>query len=169
MFRLAAAGAALSLLLTASAAAQDLRPVTENMTAADIERVLKEAGLNPTMTEDAATGAPVATGNADGVIFVLRAVDCAGTPQRCQQLVLFANFELRRDITERDFRVVNGFNDSAANGRAYVLEGAGQVGVDYVIDLTGGVTAEHIQGRLGKWPEIIGTFREQMVGAYTGV
>lgn len=150
-----------------TAQAQDLRPVTETMTADDIERVLAEAGLNPTMSFDAKTGAPVATGTADGVIFVVRAVDCSGRPQRCGQLVLFANFELRRPITDQDFRVVNSFNDGNKNGRAYVLEGSDQIGVDYVIDLTGGVTGEHIQNRLGRWPGIIQTFKDQMNRAYT--
>ncbi|WP_173197221.1 YbjN domain-containing protein [Parvularcula mediterranea] len=164
-------GLLLSLLafgLVGTASAQDLRPVKEAMTAADIEQVLAEAGLNPTMSKDAKTGDPVATGNADGVIFIVRAVECGGRPKACQQLVMFANFEMRRDITDRDFRIVNSFNDGNKNGRAYVLEGSDQIGVDYVIDLTGGVTGEHISARLGKWPNIISTFREQMMEAYAG-
>lgn len=154
--------------LSSMASAQDLRPVKETLTAQDIERVLTEAGMNPTMSIDGNTGAPVATGSVDGVIFIVRAVDCSGSPQACGQLVMFANFELRRDISDQDFRIVNGFNDGNKNGRAYVLEGSDQIGVDYVIDLTGGVTGEHISNRLGRWPNIISTFREQMVRAYTG-
>lgn len=161
------AGAAASLALGA-ANAQELRPVTESLTAQDIERVLEEAGLSPTMTFDADTGAPVATGNADGVIFVVRAVDCEGRPQRCGQLVMFANFDLRRRISDRDFRIVNSFNDGNKNGRAYVLEGSAQIGVDYVIDLTGGVTDQHIKNRLDRWPGIIGKFRQDMQQAYAG-
>lgn len=167
MRHFAIAAASLAALAT-SAIAQDLRPVQETMTAADIERVLAEAGLSPTMSTDAKTGTPVATGSVDGVIFVVRAVDCEGNPSRCGQLVIFANFELRRDIDDEDYRIVNRFNDSNKNGRAYVLEGANQIGVDYVIDLTGGVTGEHISNRLGRWPGIVSTFRGQMVREYAG-
>lgn len=159
----------LGLLSLDSAAAQEnLRPVTESVTAADIERILTDAGLSPTMSADAATGAPVATGTIDGIIFIVRAVDCAGRPQACQQLVMFANFDLRRQITDQDFRIVNGFNDGNKNGRAYVLEGRSQIGVDYVIDLTGGVTNEHIGSRLDRWPGIISDFQAQMRRAYAG-
>lgn len=158
----------LSLLLLGSAAAEDLRPVKETLTADDIEQALAAAGLSPTMSIDGDTGAPVATGTTDGLIFVVRAVDCEGRPLRCGQLVLFANFDLRRRVTDEDFRIVNRFNDGNKNGRAYVLEGREQIGVDYVIDLTGGVTAEHIRNRLDRWPGIIQTFREQMVREYAG-
>ena len=168
MRRFALSLALSAMAATSLAAAEDLRPVKETMTAADIERALGEAGLNPTMSVDGNTGAPVATGSTDGVIFIVRAVDCEGEPQRCGQLVLFANFELRREANDEDFRVVNSFNDGNKNGRAYVLEGSDQIGVDYVIDLTGGVTGEHISNRLGRWPGIISTFREQMIRAYTG-
>lgn len=158
----------MGLVFLGVASAQDLRPVKETMTAADIEQVLQEAGLSPTMSVDGDTGAPVATGTVDGMIFVVRAVDCEGRPQRCGQLVVFANFDLRRRVGDDDFRIVNRFNDGNKNGRAYVLEGREQIGVDYVIDLTGGVTSEHIKGRLDRWPGIIGTFREQMVQEYAG-
>ncbi|MEM7739325.1 MAG: YbjN domain-containing protein [Pseudomonadota bacterium] len=160
--------AAAALMLSAAQAQEpDVRPVTESLTSDDIARILTQAGLSPTMLEDA-TGAPVATGSADGIIFVVRAVDCAGQPARCGQLVLFANFDLQRPVGEQDFRIVNGFNDGNKNGRAYVLEGRSQIGVDYIIDLTGGVTAEHIENRLNRWPGIIGTFQQQMNDAYTG-
>ncbi|MEO1041178.1 MAG: YbjN domain-containing protein [Pseudomonadota bacterium] len=152
---------------TAQAQEADVRPVTESLSSNDIARILTQAGLSPTMLEDA-TGAPVATGSAEGIIFVVRAVDCAGQPARCGQLVLFANFDLQRPAGEQDFRIVNGFNDGNKNGRAYVLEGRRQIGVDYVIDLTGGVTSEHIENRLNRWPDIIGTFQQQMNDAYTG-
>ncbi|MEM0928612.1 MAG: YbjN domain-containing protein [Pseudomonadota bacterium] len=160
--------AAAALLLGAAQAQElDVRPVTESLTSEDIARVLTQAGLSPTMLEDA-TGAPVATGSSDGIIFVVRAVDCEGQPARCGQLVLFANFDLGRPIGDQDFRIVNGFNDGNKNGRAYVLENRSQIGVDYIIDLTGGVTSEHIENRLNRWPDIIGTFQQQMNAAYTG-
>lgn len=164
-------GAAAALLgsvavgVTPAAAQQDVK---EAITAGGLERMLREAGLNPTMMTDKATGAPVATGQTDGMIFVIRALECSGLPTACGQLVMFANFDLGRGVTEADYRVVNGFNDSNVHGRAYVLEDKRQIGVDLIIDMTGGVTMDHVGSRMGRWPQVIEEFRNQMIGARNG-
>jgi hypothetical protein len=152
-----------------SAMAQERRPVNEAFTANELEAALEEAGLSPTMLKDKETGDPVATGTLPGgLVFVARAMDCEGSPRACAQVVLFANFDVGRPLSGDDFRVVNAFNEGNVNGRAYVLEDRSQVGVDYVIDLTGGVTDEHVASRLTRWPAVVGDFREEMVAAQTG-
>ena len=151
----------------ATAHAED--DVREALTARQIETALAEAGLAPTMIKDKATGNPVATGSLDGgLVFVARAMECRGIPKRCAQVVLFANFDLGRAVGADDFEVVNAFNEGNVNGRAYVLDGRDQVGVDYVIDLTGGVTAAHVAAKLARWPGVVGDFKEEMVAAQTG-
>ena len=161
----------------ASAAQQD---VQDRISAAELEQVLRDAGLEPTMLKDGATGAPVATvvfrdednldsfGRPQQTVFVVRAMDCGGVPMKCGQLVLFANFDLSRDVTEQDFRVVNEFNDTSVHGRAFVLENKRQIGVDFRIDMIGGVTGDHIDGRIERWPGVIREFRQRMQNANSG-
>lgn len=161
--------AAAALAALTGAASADDRDVREALTARQIADALTEAGLSPTMIKDRDTGNPVATGSLDGgLVFVARAMECRGVPKRCAQVVLFANFDLGRQVGADDFEIVNGFNEGNVNGRAYVLEGRDQVGVDYVIDLTGGVTAEHVASKLSRWPGVVGDFKEEMIAAQTG-
>ncbi|MEM6649132.1 MAG: YbjN domain-containing protein [Pseudomonadota bacterium] len=134
----------------------------------ELKQLMEKAGLSPTILTDKATGAPVATGQTEGMIFVVRALDCSGRPMRCGQLLMFANFDLDRAVSHDDFRIVNDFNESNVNGRAYVLPDKSQIGVDFIIDMTGGVTGEHIGSRLGRWPGVIRDFKQEMISAQTG-
>lgn len=142
--------------------------VQDSVSAQELQRLMQTAGLSPTLLTDKATGAPVATGQTGGMVFVVRTLDCAGRPTRCGQLLLFANFDLGRAVSEDDFRIVNEFNETNVNGRAYVLEDRSQIGVDFVIDMTGGVTADHIGARLGRWPGVVRDFKDEMLSARTG-
>ncbi len=142
------------LAMAASASAQNVTAVT----AEELEQVLADAGLNPEMTEEAATRAPVASGRVGDISFWVRALDCAGVPKACENLVFFANFSLGREATPQDFRIVNSFNDSQVFGRAYVLPGRNEVGVDYVIDLGGGVAMDHLTGNVARWSDVLGAF-----------
>ena len=142
--------------------------IADRMTADEIEAALSDAGFEVTMSTDADSGNPVAKGVTGNIIFIVRAMDCEGSPKACQQLMLFANFDLGREATERDFRVVNDFNDSSLDGRAYVLERTNQVGIDFVIDLTGGVSPDHIAGRLARWEGVISRFLEEFRAGQTG-
>ena len=72
--------------------------------------------------------------------------------------MFFANFALGRDVTSSDYRIVNGFNDSQVFGRAYVIEATGEVGVDYVIELGGGVTEAHLAQNISRWADVINAF-----------
>ena len=153
----------------AACGAAHAQEVREALTARQIADALTAAGLQPTMIKDRATGNPVATGALDGgLVFVARAMECEGFPKACAQVVLFANFDLGREVAGPDFEIVNAFNEGNLNGRAYVLPGRDQVGVDYVIDLTGGVTADHVASKLARWPAVVGDFKVEMVAARTG-
>ena len=129
-----------------------------SVTGAQLEIILEAADLNPSMMADSATGAPVATGKAGQFDFYVRALSCSGSPAACETLVFFANFELGRTVTASDYRIVNSFNDSQVFGRAYVLENTGEVGVDYVIELGGGVTENHLSQNISRWADVISAF-----------
>lgn len=148
------AAAAVAAVIAGSAHAQML----EALTGDQLEAVLDQAGLNPTMLSDADTGAPVASGKAGDFKFFVRALSCSGAPAACETLVFFANFDLGRDVTAADYRIVNGFNDSQVFGRAYVLPSADEVGVDYVIELNGGVSDDHLAENIGRWADVISAF-----------
>ena len=163
------AAAAAGLALAAAAQAQDSRPVREALTGQQLSNALQTAGLAPTLIKDQATGNPVATGTLPGgLVFVARAMECGGLPKKCGQVVLFANFDVGRELGDADFRIVNAFNEGNLNGRAYVLEDKSQIGVDYMIDLTGGVTDEHVGSKLTRWPAVVGDFQQEMIAAQTG-
>ncbi|WP_411817000.1 YbjN domain-containing protein [Hyphococcus sp. DH-69] len=149
-----AMGAALVLACAPGASAQSLGSVTADQ----LETVLSAADLSPNMMADSQTGAPVAAGRAGDFGFYVRALGCSGAPTACETLVFFANFELGRDVTESDYRIVNSFNDSQVFGRAYVLEGTNEVGVDYVIELGGGVSEAHLSQNISRWADVISAF-----------
>ncbi len=154
----AAFGAAFTIALCGGAGAQTGSGTLSGVTADQLESVLADAGLNPDMLADSATGAPVAQGKAGQFGFYVRALSCSGAPKACETLVFFANFKLGRDVAPGDYRIVNSFNDSQVFGRAYVLEGTGEVGVDYVIELNGGVTEEHLSQNIARWADVISAF-----------
>lgn len=151
-------------LTSVSASAQTVGSVT----AEALETVLEEAGLNPNMTEDAVSGAPVAQGTAGEIQFWIRALNCSGTPKACENLVFFANFDLGRDITTTDYKIINNFNDSQVFGRAYILEKKSQIGVDYVIDLGGGVTPAHLTQNISRWADVMAAFVKNFSEGNTG-
>ncbi|HNR77127.1 MAG TPA: YbjN domain-containing protein [Parvularculaceae bacterium] len=128
------------------------------LTAAEIEAVLSDAGLTVRMIEEARTGAPVAHVALDNVQYWVRALDCSGAPKACSTLVFFANFSLGRDAKPSDYEIVNRFNDSQVFGRAYVIPGKNEVGVDYVIELDGGVSMENVSRNVARWADVINAF-----------
>ncbi|MEZ5930061.1 MAG: YbjN domain-containing protein [Parvularculaceae bacterium] len=137
------------------AAAQTKTAVTAN----ELEAILTDAGLSPTMAEDAASGSPVAAGRlGDNIIFWVRALDCAGGPKACETLMFFVNFELGRPMTPKDYAVINSYNESQVFGRAYIIEEQGQVGVDYVVELGGGVTMDRITQSVSRWADVVAAF-----------
>lgn len=156
---------AVSAGITLPASAQE---VTSAMTARDIAAALSNAGLKAEFKQDKGNGLPVALGKVDGINFVVRALDCDGLPAKCSQLLFFANFDLGREIEPQDYMIVNSFNDSNMDGRAYVIEETGEIGVDFYIDLTGGVTPAHISNRIGRWQAVIADFLAEMRAAHSG-
>jgi hypothetical protein len=164
MVRLLAAVAALSLAALAPALAETKSAVTGD----ELGAILSGAGLATEIIEDAKSRTPVAHVQAGAVQYWVRALDCSGSPKACSTLVFFANFELGRAATSNDFEIINRFNDSQVFGRAYILPGRNQVGVDYVIELDGGVAMENITNNIGRWADVItafiGHFSEGQVG-----
>lgn len=154
MSRVFAAAALAAILSLSQAAAQTKSAVT----AAELEQILSGAGLAVKVIEDASTRAPVAHVQAGGVQYWVRALDCSGAPKACSTLVFFANFELGRTAVANDYEVINRFNDSQVFGRAYLIPGRNQVGVDYVIELDGGVSMDNITRNIGRWADVINAF-----------
>ena len=150
-----AAFAAAAFALAATGAGAETKSA---LTAGEIMSVLADAGLSPQASSDVATGAPVFFGRAGDIVFIVRALDCAGAPAACENLLFIANFDLGREVTQDDYVVINKFNDSQLFGRAYILPGQAQVGVDYVLELGGGVSPEHIAQNVARWANIISAF-----------
>jgi len=148
-------GAVLALALTPAAAQAQM---LSSVNADQLEAALADAGLNPTMMTDQTTGAPVAVGQAGPFNFYVRTLSCSGTPKSCETLMFFANFSLDRPVAGSDYIIVNSFNDSHVFGRAYVLNGSNEVGVDYVIELNGGVSQDHLAQNISRWADVIASF-----------
>lgn len=143
-----------AIAVIGAAQAQNIDAVTAD----ELEAALAEAGLNPTMMADSANGAPVAYGKAGETNFFVRAMSCSGNPVSCEELIFFANFPLGAAPTAGDYRVVNKFNDSSVFGRGFILESTNEVGVDYVVDLGGGVSKEHLARNIARWADVIAAF-----------
>lgn len=154
MIRALAALAVSMALLGGPAAAQS----KSSLTGDELEGVLSAAGLPVQVIADAKTGDPVAHVQLGNVQYWVRALDCAGAPKACSTLVFFANFELGRQAVAKDYEVVNRFNDSQVFGRAYLIPGRDQVGVDYVIELDGGVSMDNVSRNISRWADVIGAF-----------
>lgn len=154
MGRIVFSAALAAALMLAPAFAQNKSAVT----AAELETILANAGLAVKVIEDAQTRAPVAHVQAGAVQYWVRALDCAGAPKACSTLVFFANFDLGRASATKDFEVINRFNDSQVFGRAYLVPGRNQVGVDYVIELDGGVSMDNITKNITRWADVINAF-----------
>ena len=123
------------------------------LTGEELGAVLTGAGLQANVIEDAKTGAPVATARAGAIEFWVRGLDCGGVPKACSTLMFFANFELGREATAADYKTVNAFNDRQVFGRAYLLPAKNLVGVDYVMELQGGVAPSHISANVARWAD----------------
>lgn len=162
----AAALAAIAAAWQGAAFAAD--DIIDRVTADQLEAALEAAGLNPEMMVDADTGAPVARGEAGDIVFFVRGLECSGRPVACEDLVFFANFGLGRPVTARDYRLADDFKDKQVFGRAYVLEKTNEVGVDYVIELSGGVTEEHLATNISRWADVILAFIDKFTGDDAG-
>ncbi|MBI1391179.1 MAG: hypothetical protein GC152_00430 [Alphaproteobacteria bacterium] len=160
--RTAASIAAFLAAVNGAASAQ----LTSSMTAADIVAALEAAGMAASMMEDLDSGAPVAKVEAGDVFYFVRAMDCSGGA--CGTLLFFANFALGRDAAPEDYSVVNSFNERQVFGRAYVVADRGEVGVDYVIELRGGVSKENVARNIDTWVDVVASFREHFRQKSTG-
>lgn len=157
------------IFMLAATVAQALSPtaaqVASALTGDEIEAVLTEAGLSAQALLDSKTKTPVfKVSTEDGGEFWVRTLDCRGATPSCATLVFFRNYTLQEGAASpAHYEIVNDYNESKLSGRAYVLKGAGpngadQVGVDYVIELEGGVSKEHLARRVAHWAEVVRTF-----------
>lgn len=154
-------GAVAAAALAASPASAEMKTA---LTGAEIAALLTDAGLEATLTEDARTGTPVAQGQIGSYIFVVRGMECSGAPTACGALLFFANFGMGAAPSQADFEAVNRFNDSQLYGRAYIIASRNEVGVDYVIELDGGVSMDNLSRNVARWADVVGAFVAHMSG-----
>ncbi len=134
------------------AAAQAITSVT----ATSLEEILKSAGYTPKMGVSEQFNGTYASIEGGGYLFHAEAAKCEA--ENCSILFLFANFNLDRDITLKDYQTINSYNDTEFLGRAYINIDERQVGIDLVFDLRGGVDREYIRLKAQQFPELIQTF-----------
>lgn len=141
------------------------------LTAEELEQVLSDAGLSPEMKTNSANNAPVALGTVGEHNFTVRSMNCSGNPKACSEFMFFANFQLNRPITVGDFVAINNYNETQVFGRAYVLRSSGrsgEVGIDYVIELDGGVSLDHVTQNVERWGDVVTAFIESMTASPAG-
>lgn len=151
---LSAAISVVGATLPGSLEAADLK---SGVTAAELRRLLETAGLQAEIIDDATRGVGAVASDGD-VNFTVRALNCQGAPRSCSTLMFFADFDLGRRPAAKDFDAVNTFNDGAVFGRAYVRPAANAIGVDYVVELDGGVTEEHLSKNVSRWRKVVADF-----------
>lgn len=131
---------------------------TESLTLPEIGALLDEAGFSAELVEIPGSGVSGAVGQVGDVSFSLRALDCSGAPRACATLLLYAQFDLGRPVSASDYQAVNRFNDGQVFGRAYVDADDQRVGVDYTIEMRGGVSRDHIGRNLVRWKSVVERF-----------
>lgn len=151
---------AVAITLIASPVRADA--IVSGLTAKEIVELLDAAGFNA--ENRGGRGGPVIVGEANGIRFILRAFGC-DRDQRCDQLMFFANFNLGRPIEKADYELINSYNDSKLFGRGYVLDEDQAIGVDFTVNLRGGVTETHVAQSVGLWVEVLNDFASKIRGA----
>lgn len=132
-------------------------PLKTAITAAELDSLLNGAGLPSDVSEDPQNGVAALSRLGD-VAFTVRALNCKGAPRACGTLIFYANFSLGRAPTQADYDAINRFNDGEVFGRAYVRKAEGEIGVDYVVELDGGVTPEHLARNVARWRKVVSEF-----------
>lgn len=146
------------------AGAASAAPLKSAVTADEIGRLLEQAGLPSEVIDDPARGIGAMASDGD-VKFTVRALNCQGAPRACSTLMFFADFDLGRAATEKDYAAVNRFNDGAVFGRAYIRPASNAIGVDYVVELDGGVTEEHLNKNVARWRKVVSDFLSRLRAA----
>lgn len=128
------------------------------LTAGELENVLKSPGFDPEMGTFESSGEPYASIKAKGYYFLVRAKECEVAS--CRLLLFFANFDLDRDPGFKDYIAVNSYNDRELYGRRYVFAKEQKVGIDFVLDLKGGVSIDYVRLNAERFPGMIAAFVE---------
>ncbi|MEM8985575.1 MAG: YbjN domain-containing protein [Pseudomonadota bacterium] len=149
---------------TAPASAQNGDQIVGGVTGMELQQILSAAGFSASVASDRSTGAPVIVGQAGQFPFYVRTFGCEddGGQERCDQLLFFANIELDREITEEDYKIVNRYNESKVFGRGYVIEERQAVGVDFAVNLRGGVTISNLADSVSNWINVLDDFIAQL-------
>ncbi|GAA6207628.1 hypothetical protein NBRC116601_09210 [Cognatishimia sp. WU-CL00825] len=146
----AAIGFAVPFALGASA------EVIDRVSAPRLVELIAVNGWPHDLQSNMDTGEPVITFEAEGVKMVMRALECES--DSCQTLMIFANFDVGRQLAVQDFLAVSDFNDANMLGRSYVNLQENKIGLDLVVDLRGGVTEEHLRLNIAEFPAMVSAF-----------
>lgn len=156
--RAASAGFFVVFAITTSSAAQ-----TQNSyTPAEIQTLMAAGKVAFELVPDDRGGPAYLRGAVKSELgeysYFIRFMDCVDQTHSCKTLVFFANWDLGREITNNDYRIVNGYNDTKVYGRAYVRKGANEVGVDNVVELGNDVSTEFLLRSVERWSDVVTTF-----------
>lgn len=140
---------ALMLLALAGAAWADDR-IYEDLSGSEIVALLDAHGYDATLTTDT-YGDPFITARGSDLKFKVLTSDCdKAAPRRCRSLMFLATFALPRKATDEDFRAMNEYNKNKMFGRAFIDDN-GDAAVDFVINMSGGVSARNLMDNVGTW------------------
>lgn len=133
------------------------------MTLAEFSAAMKRANMSPAFVQRD-DGTRMINGSTQlsdlNVKFFVRASACTKSEGPCSNYVLFANFNLPNGVSDAMKAKVNKFNDRNYLGRAYW--GEKKVGVDYVVELSGGVFSRYVDARLEKFVTVLENFIGKM-------
>ena len=151
-------------LAPATAQADQSQTIVSGLSGSDLIAMLRASGFTVQGGHDN-TGRPIAFAEYNSIKFVVRTFECRGEQPVCQQLMFLANFNLGREVTEADYRAINRYNDSNVFGRGYVLESDNAIGVDMVLNVSGGVTIANLASNVRMWVSVLGEFMTELGGA----
>jgi putative sensory transduction regulator len=150
----------ITLFLALSLSFPALAEVKSTLTSTEFETVLRQAGFDPIMAKSE-SNEPFATIATEEFVFTVAAKQC--TDAACGLLLFFANFDLDREMTLTDYKAVNSFNDREFFGRAYVRGSQQQVGIDFILDLRGGLDTGYISQNAERFPAILQKFVDHFI------
>ncbi|MGH1465587.1 MAG: YbjN domain-containing protein [Cognatishimia sp.] len=145
-----------AIMLAAPMALAANAEVMHHLSVKDMVAIMEQNDWPHDVQSNKETGDPVVTFEAEGYKIVMRAVDCAAT--QCEAMMVFANFDVGRPVGIADFLAVSDFNDANIRGRSYVNIQENKIGLDLVVDLRGGVTADHVLGKVTQFPTLVTDF-----------
>ncbi|MGG7567935.1 YbjN domain-containing protein [Rhodovulum sp. DZ06] len=148
-----AAPAAVALLLSAPAAAEDLFTPQNSM---NILRFLKDDGYKATMDVDA-SGRPKISSSAEGVNFTVFFYDCTDKTD-CRSIQFHAGFNKRDPMTTAE---MNAWNRSKRYARAYVTDDGDPI-IKMDINMDYGVSRRNFGDTFHIWRLLLADFKKHI-------